>query len=72
MSLTCQHTGYSQSRSNPSKSYLLIKSVTWSTNFCRAEGLLTNLEYLSPCESFQPPIANVTLIPFDFSATTFS
>ena len=35
------------------------------------EGLLTNLEYLLPRESFQPPIAIVTLIPYLLRAVTF-
>lgn len=37
-----------------------------------AEGLLTSFEYLSPAESFQPPMAMRTLTPLALKAVTFS
>lgn len=49
-----------------------MKSTTWAIKRLLAEGLFTKREYLSPAESFQPPIATRTLIPLAFSAVTFS
>ena len=61
--LTCQHLGYSQSKSRPSNSYFSMKSMTCEMNLALAAGLLTMLLYLGPRESFQPPRAMVTLSP---------
>lgn len=70
--LTCQHLGYSQSRSRPSKLFSSMKSTTWLTKRLLAEGLLTSFEYLSPAESFHPPIAIKTFMPLALRAVTFS
>ena len=70
--ITCQQTGYSQSKSNPSKLCFKINSMTCSVNFLLAAGLFTNRLYLSPWESFQPPIAIVTLMPCFLYAATCS
>ena len=69
---TCQHLGYSQSRSSPSKLCFCMNSMTCSVNLLRAVGLFTSLLYLSPAESFQPPMAMRTLTPRAFKAVTFS
>lgn len=68
--LTCQHLGYSQSRSSPSKSYFSINSRTVFTKFALDDGLFTSRLYLSPRESFQPPIAISTFTPRDLSPVT--
>lgn len=62
---TCQQTGYSQSKSSPSKPYFSRNCKTCDVNLCLALGEFTRRLYLSPAESFHPPIANNTLIPFD-------
>lgn len=71
ITLTCQHFGYSQSRSKPSNPHFSMNSITLVTNLDIACGLLTSLEYLSPSESFHPPIAMRTLIPLDLYSITF-
>lgn len=48
--------GYSQSRSNPSKLYLSIKSTTLLMNVCRRDLTATIFEYFEP-PSAHPPTA---------------
>lgn len=67
---TCQHLGYSQSKSNPSKFHFSMNCTTCEMNFALAVGLLTKREYLSPKESFHPPIAIKTFIPLARRAVT--
>ena len=67
---TCQHLGYSQSRSSPSNPCSSINCMTSSINSALFCGSLTNLEYLSPLESFQPPRAIRTLTPNFLKPTT--
>lgn len=69
---TCQHLGYSQSMSNPSKLYFLRNGITCTINRLLASLLFTKRLYLSPVESFHPPMANRTLMLRFFSATAFS
>ena len=69
---TCQHTGYSQSTSRPSKLFLTRNSTAVEMKFFLCLGLLTILLYLSPSESFQPPRASSTFLLSDFRAVTFS
>ncbi len=68
--ITCQHLGYSQSRSSPSKLCCLRNSTAWVVNRFRDSGLETSREYLSPSESFQPPRARRTFLLADFKAVT--
>ena len=61
--ITCQHLGYSQSRSKPSKPYWSMNWRDSATNLVLAEGLLTSWLYFAPAESFHPPKAMRTLRP---------
>ncbi|RXG70764.1 hypothetical protein Avbf_11128 [Armadillidium vulgare] len=70
--LTCQHIGYSQSMSKPSKLYFWINSRAFWLKFALAVGSLTSLLYLSPAESVHPPIEIKTFIPNRLYATTLS
>ena len=69
---TCQHTGYSQSRSKPSNLNFSINSRTLEINLLLALGSLTNRLYLLPSDSFQPPMAIKTLGPLLFNDETCS
>lgn len=69
---TCQHLGYSQSKSNPSKPYCFKNLNTEEIKALLADSLFTILLYLSPEESFHPPIAMDTLTPLFFIPATLS
>ncbi len=47
---TCQHLGYSQSRSRPSKLCLVTKAKAWLTKALLFSGEFTSLLYFPPCK----------------------
>ena len=67
---TCQHLGYSQSRSSPLKSFSVKKLTTWLMKVFLLDLLFTILLYLSPLESFHPPMASRTFLPLLFKDVT--
>ena len=69
-SITCQQTGYSQSRSRPWNPYFSMKFRALSINFFLDAWVATIRLYLLPSESFQPPRATNVLIPLFFNPET--
>ena len=57
----CQQTGYCHSNDKPSNPRVFNILVTFATKFLLLDASRTNLEYLSPDESVQPPMDKMTL-----------